>query len=256
MTGERDALMRAICAAPDDDTPRVVFADWLDEHGTGPSDFARAAYIRGAVRAGRCPKLTSPSAQVLTAYRCRCEACRVMRPHAKPVDRYRRGWVLQLAVAIARTGAGCRPPWEYSTWDCGGLVGSLRMPADLFIACAGEVFALAPIRRVELLRAVPVLMTGLNVLDPRVPRWVELYGWHCWERGGRSPDQWRDNVLPPDLFDRLPGRQVAHEGVRLKAYQNRPTAAAALEAGALAYGRQQRDEFWGSVSTSGRTANG
>jgi uncharacterized protein (TIGR02996 family) len=36
------ALLRAICAAPDDDTPRLVAADWLEEHG----DPDRAAFIR------------------------------------------------------------------------------------------------------------------------------------------------------------------------------------------------------------------
>jgi uncharacterized protein (TIGR02996 family) len=40
--GERDALLRAICDAPDDDLPRLVFADWLDEHG----DPTRAEFIR------------------------------------------------------------------------------------------------------------------------------------------------------------------------------------------------------------------
>jgi uncharacterized protein (TIGR02996 family) len=39
---DRDALIRAICESPDDDTVRLVFADWLDEHG----DPARAAFIR------------------------------------------------------------------------------------------------------------------------------------------------------------------------------------------------------------------
>jgi uncharacterized protein (TIGR02996 family) len=29
----RDALLAAVCAAPDDDLPRLVYADWLDEHG-------------------------------------------------------------------------------------------------------------------------------------------------------------------------------------------------------------------------------
>jgi uncharacterized protein (TIGR02996 family) len=33
MPTDRDALLAAICAAPDDDTPRLVFADWLDENG-------------------------------------------------------------------------------------------------------------------------------------------------------------------------------------------------------------------------------
>jgi uncharacterized protein (TIGR02996 family) len=30
---DREALLRAVCENPDDDTPRLVFADWLEEHG-------------------------------------------------------------------------------------------------------------------------------------------------------------------------------------------------------------------------------
>src|SRR5213082_997433 len=39
---DRLALLRAIAAAPDDDTPRLVYADWLDERGTTDADRARA----------------------------------------------------------------------------------------------------------------------------------------------------------------------------------------------------------------------
>jgi uncharacterized protein (TIGR02996 family) len=33
---ERESLTRAICANPEEDTPRLAFADWLDEHGGDP----------------------------------------------------------------------------------------------------------------------------------------------------------------------------------------------------------------------------
>src|SRR5689334_13851092 len=39
---DRSALLAAIVAAPDDDAPRLVYADWLDEHG----DPDRAEFIR------------------------------------------------------------------------------------------------------------------------------------------------------------------------------------------------------------------
>src|SRR5262245_33286356 len=39
---DRDTFLRAIRANPDDDTLRLVFADWLDEH----NDPARAEFIR------------------------------------------------------------------------------------------------------------------------------------------------------------------------------------------------------------------
>ncbi len=43
---ERIALLKAILAAPDDDLPRLVFADWLEENGTSDADAARAEFIR------------------------------------------------------------------------------------------------------------------------------------------------------------------------------------------------------------------
>jgi uncharacterized protein (TIGR02996 family) len=40
-----EALMQAILAEPEDDTPRLVYADWLEEHG-GPAERDRAEFIR------------------------------------------------------------------------------------------------------------------------------------------------------------------------------------------------------------------
>lgn len=39
---ERDAFLSTIIAAPADDLPRIIFADWLDEHGEGE----RAEFVR------------------------------------------------------------------------------------------------------------------------------------------------------------------------------------------------------------------
>ncbi len=39
---DRDALIRAVIAAPENDLPRLVFADWLEEHG----EPTRAEFIR------------------------------------------------------------------------------------------------------------------------------------------------------------------------------------------------------------------
>src|SRR4051812_46662143 len=48
MTDE-DALLAAAAAAPDDDAPRLAYADWLDEHGHPH----RAAFIRAPCRIAR-----------------------------------------------------------------------------------------------------------------------------------------------------------------------------------------------------------
>jgi len=55
------ALLTAVIAHPDEDTPRLVYADWLDEHadtlsGRNPNEVrARAEFIRAQIEAGRFP---------------------------------------------------------------------------------------------------------------------------------------------------------------------------------------------------------
>jgi uncharacterized protein (TIGR02996 family) len=53
VTSEQQALLWAIIDRPDEDTPRLVYADWLDEHGPTGADRARAAFIRLQIEAAR-----------------------------------------------------------------------------------------------------------------------------------------------------------------------------------------------------------
>jgi uncharacterized protein (TIGR02996 family) len=48
---DHDALIAAICANPDEDTPRLVFADWLEEN----EQVERAAFIRAQIELARTP---------------------------------------------------------------------------------------------------------------------------------------------------------------------------------------------------------
>lgn len=54
MTDTESALLRAIAALPDEDTPRLVYADCLDETGDAGAS-ARAEFVRAQVRAARLP---------------------------------------------------------------------------------------------------------------------------------------------------------------------------------------------------------
>jgi uncharacterized protein (TIGR02996 family) len=49
---DRDALLQAICETPDDDAPRLVYADWLEEHG----DPRQAELIRVQIELARGPE--------------------------------------------------------------------------------------------------------------------------------------------------------------------------------------------------------
>jgi uncharacterized protein (TIGR02996 family) len=101
---EREALLRAVCESPDDDTPRLVFADWLDEHG----EPERAEFIRVQIELARGPVGTRESAlktreqELLTA---RGDAwLEPFREYTSPTWRhgewweFRRGFVEGLAV--------------------------------------------------------------------------------------------------------------------------------------------------------------
>ena len=48
---DHDALLRAVCQHPDDDTPRLVFADYLDDQG----EHDRAAFVRAQMELARTP---------------------------------------------------------------------------------------------------------------------------------------------------------------------------------------------------------
>jgi uncharacterized protein (TIGR02996 family) len=52
MSSQRDALYRAVCASPDEDTPRLMFADLVEEEG----DPVWAAFIRTQVELARLPE--------------------------------------------------------------------------------------------------------------------------------------------------------------------------------------------------------
>jgi uncharacterized protein (TIGR02996 family) len=53
---EREMLLRAVCESPDDDTPRLVFADWLDENG----EPERAEFIRVQIEQTKLEPHTVP----------------------------------------------------------------------------------------------------------------------------------------------------------------------------------------------------
>jgi uncharacterized protein (TIGR02996 family) len=64
---DRLALLSAILAAPDDDLPRLVFADWLDENGTTDADAARAEFIRLGCKSKAKSRITSAETKWLDA---------------------------------------------------------------------------------------------------------------------------------------------------------------------------------------------
>jgi uncharacterized protein (TIGR02996 family) len=65
---QHEAFLRAIFDSPDDDTARLVYADYLDEHDTGRGEPERARFIRLMIESGRLsnedPRQTALTAEI------------------------------------------------------------------------------------------------------------------------------------------------------------------------------------------------
>jgi uncharacterized protein (TIGR02996 family) len=121
MTGEKEALLWAIIDSPDDDMLRLVFADWLEDHGQPE----RAEFIRLQCELARLPE-GDPRRQELRATERRL------------LDHQNKEWAGPLSEVAQR--------WEFRRgfveelelhWDIGAQ--KLRWRMD-------ECFAFAPVR--------------------------------------------------------------------------------------------------------------
>jgi uncharacterized protein (TIGR02996 family) len=131
---DRDALLRAICENPEDDAPRLVFADWLDEHG----DPRQAEFIRVQIELAR-GNLTQERSQALGVRQQ--ELWRQLRKwryvlgdwRRLYIDSFRRGFNTQWVGAPAEFLA-VGPAY----WRCGPVthmqlnldIGSVALPAE------------------------------------------------------------------------------------------------------------------------------
>jgi uncharacterized protein (TIGR02996 family) len=134
-----DAFLRDICEHPDDEAPRLVYADWLDEHG----DEARAEFIR---------------------VECELEHTEEYGP------RWRELTARQLALIRAHKKEWAAPfkGWTYSARFRRGFVETVSIGLKRFVSRATELFRLAPVRELHLTR-----LTALSPMLHVPPATVE-----------------------------------------------------------------------------------
>jgi uncharacterized protein (TIGR02996 family) len=117
-----DAFLAAIIESPDD-TPRLLYADWLDDHGQAD----RAAFIRVQLALACLPD-HDPRREELEA-----------RERAL-LRRHERAWLGPLRKGVKK--------WKFRR----GFVEDIEVEAGDFLAHGAALLALAPVRRVELHR--------------------------------------------------------------------------------------------------------
>ena len=251
---EQDALLAAILAHPAEDTPRLMYADWLDEHG----EHARAEFIRVQCGLARYPAGESARHHpvCLGPRSPRCRWCDLRRRERELWDAHAREWFSDgrhgLSVAITDAGGAVSP---------GRIaVGSLK--GDPLIVRRGwpdEARApLAVLERVlpDLCGRHPVTLAVATDREPdgeattaplshwwrtdRGDDWQDTPLFHWWrtDRG----DDWQDTpeYLPGNLFDMLPGYPVADAGEWRKGFDTYDIAIGHLSAVILQAARHRQ----------------
>jgi len=116
---DHDTFLASICANPDDDAPRLIYADWLEEQG----DSTRAEFIRLQIEHAH---LTSDS-----------NRREWIESRLKKLERaFRKQWAEPLK--------GMADSCEFFR----GFVMSVTMPAERFPICAEALFRLSPVRSI------------------------------------------------------------------------------------------------------------
>ena len=120
MHTDEQSFLTAILATPDDDTPRLVFADWLDERDTA-DDKARAALIRAQCQAEYLP----PDGK---------ECKRLVREAKALVKANEKVWLKE--VRAAKLGSD----WTFRR----GFLHGVSMSPTTFVKRGADLFRLAP----------------------------------------------------------------------------------------------------------------
>ena len=134
MLTDAEPFLQRVRAFPDDDVPRLIFADWLEEQGAAGA--LRAAFIRVQLALARLPP-DDPQRPNLAAV------------EAALLDAHREEW----EAPFRRLATG--PVFRR------GFVDEVNVTARQFLQHAHELFAAGPIRRLHLLEVgshLPVIM--------------------------------------------------------------------------------------------------
>jgi uncharacterized protein (TIGR02996 family) len=144
-----ESLLRAVVAAPDDDVPRLVAADWLDEHGQPD----RAEFIRVQIELARLEASGEGASAEAETLR------RKERTYLGPVATYRALWALEACPELVRVEFRDRAAASLESMRVAGaerltfrrgFAEAVICPAADWLQHGAEIRARQPIRAVRL----------------------------------------------------------------------------------------------------------
>jgi len=126
----RDELLQAVIDSPDDDLPRLVFADWLEEQG----ELERAEFIRVQIELAKLPSLDMRRPEL-------------ERRESELLARNESEWVKPIRH------------WVVSCTFHRGFIDEVAVTVDMYREHTFELLQLAPIRRMSV-EGAEVEITG------------------------------------------------------------------------------------------------
>jgi len=205
---QQEAFLAAILEASDDDTPRLIYADWLDEHG----DESLAYRIREGCRS---PNISHGCwGDAATGLICNptdgtgriCPGCQMLADEGVP-------------LAFLGEGPVGHPRYKIMR----GFVAEVATTSVLWLAHGPAIVRAAPIERV--------------VLNDKWPNYREPSAqWTWFSSIYAHASHW----IPPDLFEHLPDESWADKRCTLlhAHYHTEAAALEALSAAALRWARR------------------
>ncbi len=193
-----DDFLAAILSSPEDDLPRLIYADWLDEGG----DSARAEFIRvqveiAATGLAECPSPTEKRRSrlllgkpVIDTRPCGiCRWCLLSAREKVLLGKHYHPWLCDLAGRATSTSShpdlavrfgghpGSEWGWLKAVGFRRGFVASIQCLWSTWMECGADIIRRAPIERVELVGKQPlaILRSGMMVgarLTPDVVHWL------------------------------------------------------------------------------------
>ncbi|AMV25488.1 hypothetical protein VT84_13905 [Gemmata sp. SH-PL17] len=228
---ERDAFIARICAEPDEDSHRLVFADWLDEHG----EPERAEFIRLQI-AGVAPDWLAESESI-------SPTTHQQKLHPFAVSEWRLcGWNPQIeCVAYQRPYDETSDRTVFNVKLSRGFVSEIHLPCASFIAkgFAADLFRRQPVTRVVLTDKRPDETPG-SAESPAYAGQRDTFDW-CRESMFGSPAVVWSYVLPDFVYDKIKEQHPQHEVTEgsILEFKTEHEGLAALSDALVAWARNQ-----------------
>lgn len=218
-----EALLAAILDAPDDDTPRLVYADWLSENG----DEARAEFIRVQVELAQVNAERSQAAPTSSRDGSLWAKQNRLRARERELFAHRcQEWFPNHTNGEFKWCAG-NEQWDRNgCWFTRGLVSEIRLPLAAWEQHAVEIWSRQPVTKC--------------VLTDRVPEPYPQFAEHTWSRSTNGAAD--EHTLPDDIFFALDKFKPSHVPNDFNDWRDYPAPELALDAlsrAACLVGRQR-----------------